>query len=493
MIKRSMSVTKKMLSSLIVLTLVTSFTTVSTLAANTKAANASSQSSTKITTSNYSFNVDGVITSVKGSTVNGVKLYSLTDVAKALQLTSKINTKTKEITLTGTDLEIVFKANSKTVVVNKTNKSIANEVKENNGVYYGTIDILSDELGYYSSISGNNMVFTKLLSGSCEITGWTGKSQVLIAKETDDGLEYYIVDTTTRKSQKILGSELNVTMAAVSPDGQKIAYVTSTEEIDVYNIASKTTTQVLSASADDSSKYELQWSQSGDSLFFFEGSNSEIIAKITLANNTPTKAPTQVLTDGVKYKTDLRVSADGNVVMYSVTNAAVSSGSDQTDIDTTGTQPQIFVFDTTVGKDAKPQKLTTTTDNKVYSGFVTSSGSITGYEYLSSTDDDNSVPVIKYIGKDLSITNIVPTNLTILQTVSYSGKLMLLAVDANGKKGLYTLDINTYSVKKVCDVTDSVSKIFISSDGSSIAAEISTTNGTAVCVLNQNKLNGITK
>lgn len=439
----------------------------------------------KATTDTSAFEVDGVKSSVKTIIIKAVQLYSINDLAQALNLTVKQDAKTKQTTVTGENLKMIFDVNSKTVVVNDVKKSLDFQVKEFNGLSYATIEIFANELnGYYSRISTNSVSFTKLLSGDSEVAGWIDKSQMLIANETETGLDFYIVNVDTRRYQKVLGSDLNVTAAVPSPDGKSIAYINTTGDVFVYYLESRLSEKV---SSDDSIKYELQWSKTGDRLFFIQGDKSDVITQITLAD----KKTKKVLEDKVNYKAELKVSSDGQQFLYTVTKDGKVTGTDETDItvDTTNTEPQIFTLDTTV-EGAKPKQLTTSTDNKVYADFV----GYKGYSYISyNTEDEAAIPVIAYMDKSANKTVIIPADLTVIQSVAYNGKSMLLAEDGSGKKALYVLDFTLYSLKKVCELTDSVSKIFVSSDGINIAAEVTTDAGTAISVLYGNKLYSITK
>lgn len=149
--------------------------------------------------------------------------------------------------------------------------------------------------------------------------------------------------------------------------------------------------------------------------------------------------------------TDAAVSADGKIYLYDVAPTAVTSGTDETNInvDTTGTKPQLYVLNTnTVG--ATPQKINTSIDNKANFNFVSS----TEYEYLSSNPDDEGT---------------------------------------NGKKGIYSIGLNKYTTTKVAAVADNVTKLYISPDGTKIAAESTTSNGAAVSVLSGSNLTNITR
>lgn len=323
-----------------------------------------------------------------------------------------------------------------------------------------------------------------MLSGSSEIVNWVDRTRMLVANETEAGLDYYVVSVASKKYQKVLGSELNVTEAVASPDGKKIAYTNDKGDVFVYDIAAAKAEKV---SADDAIKYELQWSAAQDKLFFLQGDKSEVIAELTIA----TKKTVKVLDDKVNHKADLKVSANGKAFLYAVTKEGKVSGTDETDIavDTANTEPQLFFLDTAV-TGAKPQQLTTTKDNKVFAEFM----GTTGYIYLSSDlENEEAVPVLKIIGKDAKETVIVPAGLYVAQLITLNGKVTIVAVNEEGSKDIYTLDMKTYALKKVGSLTDNVTKLSICPFINRMAAEISTDAGTAVAVVKQNGLESITK
>lgn len=321
-------------------------------------------------------------------------------------------------------------------------------------------------------------------TGDVTSAKWINMASVLVSNDTDNGLEFYSINISNRKYQKLFGAEKNVTEAVPSPNGKKIAYTDDNGNVFVYDIVTKTSEKV---SSEDSIKYELQWSKSGNYIYFLQGDKSEVISRISIFD----KKTVKLLDDKMNYKSDLRVSLDDKVLLYAVTKDGKVTGTDETDIavDTSNTEPQLFAINIAV-EGSKPLQLTSSKDNKLFAGFIDDNN----FTYLSvSTEDENAVPVIKVVGFGMNETVIVPINLNIIQSVTANGNIILLADDQDGKRGIYTYTAKNYSMKKISDVSDSVVQLSTSTDGKSILALVDNGGKISISALKYGKLTSITK
>ena len=107
------------------------------------------------------FKVNGVNKAVSSVSYSGARMYSLTDLAKTLGLSAKRNNETRQITINGNGLNMVFTSNSKIVKVNGKNITIGYPVKQYYGKTYAYVDALLDDMGYCYNETANTLQLNK--------------------------------------------------------------------------------------------------------------------------------------------------------------------------------------------------------------------------------------------------------------------------------------------------------------------------------------------
>lgn len=392
----------------------------------------------------------------------GVMLASVRDMTNAIGATLHINRDhTVVVKLEGKTLEL--KASSKTIVLNGVSSSLKHQAKE---VAYSTF---IEPAAFIQALGGtydNSMISTVQLLAGAEHAVWVNSSQLLVSNSAGEGREDYLVHAATGKYELLLTST-GASDLVLSPDGKSAAYSDANGAVFTIDLSTKKSTQV---STDSSIKNELQWSKDGSSLFFLQGDKSSVIAKLFLADGKVSK----LLEDKVDYKANLEVSADGMKAAYYVfKQPKVTADSskdvelDDVAIDATGTEPQIFFYNTAAA-DNKPVQLTKDTADKVFLHFAADGSKVS---YVSVSADDASIGQLVSVDNAGKASTPLFADKDVYQLVQGGSKLYLLTADGSSTNAIYEIDNATGTSKLVHTVSDSVSELLVSGN-SDIAALI---------------------
>ena len=450
--------------------------------------------------------VDGKGFTIRQTVIKGKKVFCVSDLSYVFQAKYQWDAKTKTATVIKDGKTIAFKEDSQFV----------------NGILFYEIDKFAAKIGIELPLeTRNNKIYistVKLLDGSNVDPQWVDSNNVLVAHETDDGIAYYEVDVKTKKSVKVISESDNATEAVVSPNGEKVAYVNDMGEVYVIELATQISTKV-NPDTDTLVKVELQWSQNGEKLYFVRDADStNDIAQLDIETKTLTTLLHDFDDNGdkiKKYKSDLCVSADGTQMYFTISLSGTvkqdSTVGEDTDpdlvgniganVDTNGTESQLYYYKVgTVDANGKPAtvKLTSTADSKVFvnrlsDGFVDYQYGRFVYVSVDSAKED-STPILKLMSADGKLTKDLVSDVSVLQSVVTSdGRLIILALDDKGSKGIYEVNQTTGSKQMICGVNDNVDQLFVSKDGKQLGTSISTEQGSKIAVLINSELKDITK
>jgi Tol biopolymer transport system component len=339
-------------------------------------------------------------------------------------------------------------------------------------------DLTSIVTALGGDIDENFISTAGFLKGTNTNPQWINSYLMLVTNEDDSTSK--LIDIRSRK----VVSTISQSDTVVSPDGKYAAYVDDSGLLYVIDLASGKTKQI---SDDDDVKVELTWSKDSKRLYFIHGSNNDAISVVSLDSGVVTK----LVDDKVKYKTDLHLSPDETKILYTAakeakTNYTDSQNTDVDSIDTTGTDPQLFMVDLT-SDNKQPVQLTTSADNKVDGNFVSNNQVI----YLSATDDETSLPSLKMIadGKEKTLL----ANKNIIDVAVSDGKIYVALEETNGIYTINTLNPETKKLTKLASTKEMIASLSVSPYNQQIAVAISTNNGEKVAILENGHLVDITK
>lgn len=387
----------------------------------------------------------------------GVTLASVRDIVNAIGATLHINKDGTVVVKFGQNT-VKLKAASKTITVNGVAASLQQPAKV---VSYTTFiepaAFVKALGGTYSADAESASITTIELLAGAEHAVWINSSKLLVSNTNETGREDYLVDAATGKYELLLTSS-DTSDLIVSPDGMSVAYSDANGAVYTIDLSTKKPVQV---STDSSIKNELQWSQDGSSLFFLQGDKSSVIAKLKLADGTVSK----VLEDKVDYKANLEVSADGTKFAYYVLKqpkvTADSSKEVELDdvaIDATGTEPQIYYYDSAAAGN-KPVQLTKDATDKVFLQLAADGSKV---NYVSVSADDASVGQLVSVDNTGSNSTTVFADKDVYQLVQGGSKLYLLTADGDSTNAIYEIDSSTGASKLITTVSDSVSELIVS-------------------------------
>ena len=426
--------------------------------------------------------VDGKSKAISITKSNNIKLYSAEQLSKLMSANYKYNSKTKTYEVSKNvnkkQLKVSYKANSSTAVINgkktkvKTPKLVGNKLFIEAGSLVKALD--GDFEGIFLSPNG-------LISGDTFNPQWVNSSTVLVSNEDVQDSKTLLLNTSTKK----VAHTINGTDLVVSPNGKQAIYSDENGFVYLVDLVTKKTKNLNVE--DDSVKSEFVWSHAGEKVYFIQGDKSEKLASINVEDG----AITTIFSDSLNYKSDLKLSVDGNKLLYIVGkegNTKFTEGEDHEvdNIDLTDTEPQIYGLNLT---EEKPTAVavTSTTDNKIFPGFV-SNGNIV---YLSAESDDDNLPELKMIGQNNEITTLNATKDIVSALVTPKGEVMILVAEDNKTSVIYKVNISTKKLTKVVSTKLKLTSFSVSGD--KIAATVAGTNGDKVAVLNKGSFELLTK
>lgn len=428
--------------------------------------------------------VDGKAKSISFTKWNKHKLYSVEQLSKLMSATYKYNSKTKTYVVSKKvnkkAQKLEYKANSGSAVINgkKTKVSLAPRlvgktlfVDADSFVKVIGGDFISLPKGHFLSTEG-------LVNGDTYNPQWVNNSTILVTNE--DGVDSRTLLLNTASKKEIFS--LNETELVVSPNGRQAIYADENGFAHLVDLASK---QVKQLGEDDAVKSEFVWSKDGQTVYFLAGDKLDQVGSMNVADGTVKT----ILSDKVNYKSDLHLSADGKKLLYVVgkegsTTFTEGDNPEVVNIDTTGTEPQIYQINL---DDAQPaaKALTATTDNKLFPGFLPNGDVV----YLSAEVDSTKLPELKVIKEGATAETLISGKDIISSTVTPDGELFTLVAESNGYSVIYKVNPATKKLTKVAQTKLKLTSFTISNDGKSVAATTPGVNGDAVIVLK----NGVTE
>ncbi|MFJ8262019.1 stalk domain-containing protein [Rummeliibacillus sp. NPDC094406] len=428
--------------------------------------------------------VDGKAKSISFSKSNKQKLYSAEQFSKLITAKYKYNSKTKTYELSKQvnkkQVKVSYKANVKTAVINGKKTKVNVAPKLIGKKLYIEAGALVKAFG--GDFDGNFLSTTGLVSGDAFEPQWVNNSTILVSNEDIQDSRTLLLNTTTKK----VVHTVNGTGLVVSPNGKQAIYSDENGFVYLVDLMSKQTKKLNAE--DDSVKTEFVWSHDCEKVYFIQGDKSEKIGSINISDG----AVTTIFADSLNYKADLHLSVDGNKLLYTVGKEGSTSFTDGDDpevenIDTTGTEPQIYALNLTEATPAAVA-VTTTTDNKVFPGFV-SNGNIV---YLSTDPEDDQLPKLKMIDENNKITTLSSTKDIVYSLVTPKGELMILVAESNGSSTIYKVNTATKKLTKLVSTKLKLSS-FSASNDKLIAGTTSDKNGEKVVVLKKGSFDFLTK
>ncbi|MBW7476644.1 hypothetical protein K0T92_18145 [Paenibacillus oenotherae] len=413
-----------------------------------------------IATQQTSLSVNDSLASIRTVTLNGITYLSIRDLGNAVGIYFEVNDR-GGVSAYFQEHAVELSALSKEIAVDGEKRELQHAVENVNNMYYITLNDFISAFNAESAVDGSGQVaistVQKVQDPSRVI--WLNPSSLLASVIEEEGRFDYIVDARTGQYSELLRTT-DASDLVVAPNGQKAAYSVESGAVYVIDLASK---QSRAVTYDGTIKPELVWSADSSTIYFLQGDKGSVIAKLNLTDGTISK----VLEDKVDYKANLSVSADGSQFYYTVikpgaVTADASKPVDQDDvaIDLTGTEPQVYRFDASV-KDAKPEKLTTTTDDKVFVGAAADGSKA---YYVSA--EDNKLASLVAVAKDKSITKLIDDK-DVLQAIMAGNKIYVLA-DGGSSEIVYEIDAATGQKRELTSVPNSVSEL-IAGAGTPIA------------------------
>jgi len=413
--------------------------------------------------------IDGQAAQLHAIIVGQKTLYSLSDLAKAFGVAINVDGKSKTITLSG-------KGKKATFLLHQPGSSV---VKVNGNFYadlHGTVTKLGGEIEKGATLFIATNGFLKGLNFNPQ---WLSNEYVIVTNENDEPVSKVVHIPSRKVIATIASGDLSL-----SPDKKKGAYVDDNGQLFIVDLATKKATAL---GTDDDVKVELTWAPDGSSIYFFKGNNSDVIASM----NVQTGEVTKIVDDKVKYKSDLRLSADGTKLMYIAAKEAKANYTDESKteidtIDTTGTEPQLYVVDLT-SQQKTPTAVTTDTNNKTFSFFAGDA-----IVYLSANpDDENELPALKAIvgGQERNMA----TTMNITYVATKGNIVFVLVGEKNGSYSIYRATAPQAQWTRIFNTKTTITAIAPSPFGNEIAVTIPTDEGEKIAVLINNKLIDITK
>jgi len=404
--------------------------------------------------------VEGMLYQIRSMGKYEQKLYSLRDIVKALQGEIVWDKKSNTFNINIIRQNIQLQLGSNIVSVNGMKSELSYPVKIEQQLAFVELESFMEAIGGDLTLLEDDSKVSissfKRIAGLTGTPQWLDKTTLFIKSNIEDQNLFYKFNVLSKVYEPImLPKELEEELI-LSPKGDEAAYTNELGEIFVVSLKDGNTKKLTS---DDQVKVEVQWSSDGKKLYYLQGEKSNVVAEIEIESGKITK----IVDDKVDFKSDLRISPDGKKILYSVVKNAVVKLDDNKDvssIDTSGTEPQLYLFHLDK-KEAKPEQLTTSADNKLFANWM-SNEEIT---YLSSSmEDENKMPEVITINLSNKETKKVTSDINILQTIVTSpSNILALGVDSAGQKIIYQINTEDGQKTKLLDVPDTTYQMIVSS------------------------------
>ncbi|RUT27769.1 hypothetical protein EJP77_19705 [Paenibacillus zeisoli] len=418
---------------------------------------ASKQTAAKFKVINSGLQVDGDNVVLKAIEVNGTKLYSIRDLADALNAGLKLENGSVVLNDSYGYHSVSIKPNIKSLQVEGATQDFKVAPKLQDGNIYVELNTTVDALG--AEIAGSGKIYKlKRAEGQFSTIGFDENGSIVATKEDGEALQVFKLSPSLGTPYEVFSSNEGAATAVISPDHKWGAFTNENGQLFVYDLGTGLTKQIGS---DSTVKTDLTWSADGKKVYFIQGDKQEKISYITV----DTGVLTEVLADKVENKSDLQVSNDEKKIAYLVNTTGVASNDadsteDSLTIDYSGAGAQVYSLDLTT-KGAKPVQLTKTTDNKLLPSFLTD-GSIV---YVSADPDGKDVnSVLKSISADgTKVTDLVSDIDVNLDVVTKDGKLLVAGLKADGSSHLY--EVTGGTKKELYSTPNVITEVAISKDG----------------------------
>ncbi|MEB3750704.1 stalk domain-containing protein [Geobacillus sp. FSL W8-0032] len=421
--------------------------------------------------------VNGSTATIHGLVLGQTSFYSVNDVAVAFGATVHVDKKTSMVKVEKGNRTILFHPFS--YVLNAGGKKISLPTAPfiQNGVPYINLSALVYALGGEIEKEDRFIATSGFIKGTSINPQWIDQNTLLISRP--DEASSLLLDIRSRTAIRSI-NEMDLTL---SPDGKKAAYVDENGHLFIIDLSSNVVKQI---GDDDEVKTDFVWSNDGRSLYCIYGSNNEAIAVVSLETGSINK----LIDDKVKYKTDLRLSPDGTKLLYTVANEGKTNYTDdqKTDvdsIDTSGTDPQLFLVDLS-SANKQPTPLTSSPDNKVNSAFLSNSEIV----YVSAIDSETARPSLKRTRNGNEQTLLADQN--IIDAVVVKNRIYV-AIETNGIYTIRIFDPSTSSWTTMGSTKNEITSIAPSPYDNQIAVTIATENGEKISILRNGRWIDMTK
>lgn len=320
-----------------------------------------------------------------------------------------------------------------------------------------------------------------LFEGNFTELQWLNSNQMIALNEEESGNSYYLIDQTTKKALKIVEATQDIVEVKVSNDSKRMAMISAAGDLFIYSFEAKTTEKI---STTTDSKIEPVWASDDSVLYYLMGEKIDTVVAYKFADKTHTN----IVADKVPYKSDLTLTKDGKKVAYLVAKAGKTDDAAGYTVDTKGTEPQYYFYDTTAVKPVAVQ-MTTSTDNKQYGRFLTDGT----FVYLSTdTEDKANDSVIRKISPDGKTDYVLYNSMYVTyMSVNNTDEILAVGTELNGNRYVKSVSmkgISTPIVKLEETVVETVAR-----GTSSIAFLMESENGQSVAVLKGTKKELLTK
>lgn len=429
--------------------------------------------------------VDGKEKTLSFTTVKNHKLYSVDQLSKLMSATYKYNSKTKTYVVSkkvgNKAKKLEYTADSSNAVVNGKKTKLTLAPKLVGKKLFVDADSFAKALG--GDFAGDFLATEGLVSGDSYDPQWVDASTLLITNDNTKDSRSILVNTNSKKQVY----KVNATELAVSPNGKQAIYA---DENGIAHLVDLVAKKVTKLGEDDAVKSEFVWSNDGQKVYFLSGDKLQNVGSINIADGVIST----INSDKLNYKSDLHLSADGKKLIYiAAKEASTTFTQDPTNpvvdnIDTTGTEPQIYQINL---DDAKPaaKAITSTPDNKVFPGFLANGDVV----YLSAEVDSDQLPELKIIKEGQPAQTLVSGKNIISSTVTPNGDVYILVAEKNGYSVIYKVDPSTQKLFKVAQTKLKLDSFTVSDSGKSVAATTPGVNGDAVLVLKNGVFEVLTK